>query len=32
MDSQAEMRDYRFRASIKTGKRGDHAIAIDARR
>jgi len=32
MEAKAEMKDYRFRASIKTGRKGDHAITVDARK
>jgi|Deesub1362A_J573_1020465.scaffolds.fasta_scaffold00017_131 hypothetical protein len=32
MEAKAEIKDYRFRASIKTGTKGDHAIVVDTRK
>ena len=29
---EQDLKDYRFRAIMKTGKKGDHSISIDARK
>ncbi len=29
---EQDLKDYRFRAVMKTGKKGDHSISIDARK
>ncbi|AGK60958.1 hypothetical protein Asulf_00954 [Archaeoglobus sulfaticallidus PM70-1] len=32
MEVKQELKDYRFRAVLRSGKKGDHAICIDARK
>ncbi len=32
MKQHQELKDYRFRAVLKTGKKGDHVISMDARK
>ena len=32
MKQHQELKDYRFRTILKTGKKGDHVISMDARK